>query len=243
MAINQKSSMSSGYRALLERVTNSLSREPKPESKLFVPDTTGREFDEDMAAKRAIMSTSSIAVGQGIEDSLTTSHYYTGEKFLQLAPTKFTYGPVPIPFEIAPIPTEPRIKEPEMSTKPEETKVSANPKDLLGIKKVQLNLVPMSSIVYQALAMQDGAKKYGPYNWRANKVIASIYIAACMRHLGAWYDAGEELAEDSQKPHLAHALACIGIIVDALETGNLVDDRPIPGATVKLLDKWEVKKQ
>ena len=119
--------------------------------------------------------------------------------------------------------------------------LGTNPKDLLGIKKVQLNLVPASSIIYQALAMEDGAVKYNAYNWRENKVIASIYVAAALRHLQAWYDESEELAEDSKKPHLGHALACIGIIVDALETGNLVDDRPTPGAASKLIKKWEKK--
>lgn len=124
--------------------------------------------------------------------------------------------------------------------KDEPKPLGTNPKDLLGIKKVQLNLVPPSSIIYQALAMEDGAKKYGPYNWRQNKVIASIYVAAAMRHLQQWYD-GEELAADSKKPHLAHALACLGIIVDAKETGNLVDDRPAPGAATQLISNWEKK--
>jgi hypothetical protein len=114
-----------------------------------------------------------------------------------------------------------------------------NPKDRLGIKKVQLNLVPASATIYQALAMQNGAAKYGAYNWREKKVIASIYIAACMRHVAAWFDSGEYLAEDSGVPHLGHALACLGIIVDALETGNLVDDRPTPGAAANLIKKWE----
>lgn len=120
--------------------------------------------------------------------------------------------------------------------------LGTNPKDLLGIKKVQLNLVPPSSIIYQALAMEDGARKYGPYNWRANKVIASIYVAAAQRHLMAWLD-GEENAADSGKPHLAHALACLGIIVDAKETGNLVDDRPLPGVAAKLIAELEQKKK
>lgn len=128
-----------------------------------------------------------------------------------------------------------------MSTEEKKPAVlGTNPKDLLGIKKVQLNLVPPSSIIYQALAMEDGAKKYGPYNWRENKVIASIYVAAAMRHLQQWYD-GEELAADSQKPHLAHALACLGIIVDAKETGNLVDDRPLPGAASAMIARFEKK--
>jgi len=120
--------------------------------------------------------------------------------------------------------------------------LGTNPKDLLGIKKVQLNLVPPSSIIYQALAMEDGARKYGPYNWRQNKVVASIYIAAAMRHLHSYLD-GEENASDSGKPHLAHALACLGIIVDAKETGNLVDDRPLPGAASRLISELEQKKK
>lgn len=115
-----------------------------------------------------------------------------------------------------------------------------NPKDLLGMRKVPLNLVPPASMVYQALGMKNGAVKYGPWNWRANKVIASIYIGAAMRHLMAWLD-GEEVASDSGVPHLGHALACIGILVDALETGNLVDDRPLPGATPKLLERYAEK--
>jgi hypothetical protein len=134
----------------------------------------------------------------------------------------------------------------EIETKPVEKNPSqplgTNPKDLLGIEKVQLNLVPPSSIIYQALAMEDGARKYGPYNWRQNKVIASIYIAAAMRHLHSYLD-GEENAPDSGKPHLAHALACLGIIVDAKETGNLVDDRPLPGAASRLIGELEQKKK
>lgn len=118
--------------------------------------------------------------------------------------------------------------------------LGTNPKDLIGQKKVALNLVPPSSIIYQALAMEDGAFKYGPYNWRSNKVIASIYIAAAIRHLMSWQD-GEENADDSKKPHLGHALACIGIIVDAKETGNLIDDRPVAGSASSLIKKWEKK--
>lgn len=71
----------------------------------------------------------------------------------------------------------------------------------------------------------DGADKYGPYNWRDNAVIASIYVDAATRHLTAWLE-GEELAADSEVHHLGHAIACLAILLDAQETGNLVDDRP-----------------
>jgi len=120
--------------------------------------------------------------------------------------------------------------------------MSTNPKDLLGIEKVQLNLVPPSSIIYEAIAFEDGAKKYGPYNWRANKVIGSIYIAALMRHILVWQD-GEDVAPDSGKPHLAHAKACLGVLIDAITTNNLIDDRPLKGKAAELLDLYMKKKE
>lgn len=118
-------------------------------------------------------------------------------------------------------------------------KLGTNPKDLIGVKKVPLAYVPPASIIYQALAMRDGAKKYQPFNWRNNKVVAMIYISACLRHVYAWLD-GEERATDSGVPHIGHALACLGILADAKETGNLIDDRPPAGASGKLLKMWEV---
>lgn len=115
-----------------------------------------------------------------------------------------------------------------------------NPKDLLGIKKPRLSAVPPAGLVYTALAMQNGEVKYGPYNYRENKVQARIYVDAALRHILAWHD-GEENATDSGVPHLGHALACLMILVDAKETGNLVDDRPTPGAMAALLERYTQK--
>jgi hypothetical protein len=104
--------------------------------------------------------------------------------------------------------------------------LGSNPKDLLGVKKADATKVPAVAIAWESLAMMDGAGKYGAYNWRDNKVIASIYIAACKRHLDAWFE-GEFEAEDSGCHHLGHARACLGILLDAEATGNLIDDRPV----------------
>lgn len=112
-----------------------------------------------------------------------------------------------------------------------------NPKTLLGMLKPSISKAPAAAVLYMALAFMDGARKYGPFNWRTKSVTASIYIDACKRHLDAWFD-GEELAEDSKMPHLAHALACIAIIVDAKECGVLLDDRPPPGVYSRLLKDW-----
>ena len=103
---------------------------------------------------------------------------------------------------------------------------TTNPKDLIGNTKVSITKLPQVAIVHGAMAMMDGAKKYGPYNWRAKKVVASIYIDAAMRHLAIWFE-GQETASDSKVHHLGHAIACCAILLDAQATGNLVDDRPI----------------
>lgn len=112
-----------------------------------------------------------------------------------------------------------------------------NPKTVFGLTKPSLSKCPPSAILYMALGFMDGARKYGPFNWRGNKVSASIYIDACKRHLDSWFD-GEECASDSGFPHLAHALACIAIIVDAKECGVLNDDRPLPGGMSRLIEEW-----
>ena len=112
-----------------------------------------------------------------------------------------------------------------------------NPKDLLGIKKPALQLIPPAAIVHESLAMMNGAyvKEYGPFNWRERRVLASIYVAALKRHVDAWWD-GEECAADSGVHHLGHARACLGILLDALELGNLGDDRPPAGTSVSLIE-------
>ena len=117
-----------------------------------------------------------------------------------------------------------------------------NPKDLVGINKVPtLSVIPSASLIYEALAMRDGAAKYGPMNWREKGVKASIYVDACLRHVMLWMDR-EECASDSGVPHLGHAKACLGILADAIEAGSLIDDRPaFPGAAAALLERWKRK--
>lgn len=116
-----------------------------------------------------------------------------------------------------------------------QTDYPTNPKDLLGIKKVSTSKFPAAALIHGAHAMMNGAEKYGPYNWRGNKVRASVYLDACDRHLIA-YREREQNAADSGVHHLGHAIACLAIILDAEETGNLVDDRPEKGqGTLELL--------
>lgn len=103
-----------------------------------------------------------------------------------------------------------------------------NPKDAIGSDKLPLHLWPETATAVGCLALLDGALKYGRSNFRAIGVRATIYVAACKRHLNAWIE-GEDCDPDSGLPHLAHALACLAILVDAKAVGKLTDDRQYRG--------------
>jgi hypothetical protein len=56
-------------------------------------------------------------------------------------------------------------------------------------------------------------------------VRSSIYHAALHRHIAKWWN-GEDQDQSTRVKHLANALACIGILLDAELCGKLTDDRP-----------------
>ena len=123
-------------------------------------------------------------------------------------------------------------------TKKAKSLSNCNPKDLVGVKKSSIHLVPPGFEIHVADAMKDGARKYGPYNWRRKSVVFSVYYDALMRHMKAYFD-GEEVASDSLVDHLSHAAACLAIILDAKDCGRLVDDRPTKGESSRLLKERE----
>jgi len=103
-----------------------------------------------------------------------------------------------------------------------------NPKSACGAEKAPLNLVPPPALLELAWAMKDGADKYGAYNWREKHVSASVYQAAALRHLLAWWQRHDTDAS-SGAHHLAHAMACCAILLDAMHHGVFNDDRPGAG--------------
>ena len=109
-----------------------------------------------------------------------------------------------------------------------------NPKDAIGSDKIPLHLWPTTATALGSMALLDGACKYGRSNYRAVGVRASIYYDAAMRHLSRWFE-GETVDPESGLPHLAHALACLAILVDAEAAGKLNDDRMITGGCDALL--------
>lgn len=111
-----------------------------------------------------------------------------------------------------------------------------NPKDAIGSDKLPIHLWPATATALGSIAMLNGMLKYGRSNFRAIGVKSSIYIDAAKRHLDAWFE-GEEHDPDDGVPHLAAALACIAIIVDARAAGKLNDDRQISGGYRKLVEE------
>lgn len=107
-----------------------------------------------------------------------------------------------------------------------------NPKDAIGVRKLPIGLVPSTGINLAAVAFLEGAMKYGRYNWRVAGVKTSIYYDAAMRHMEKYWN-GEECDWETGVPHLASAIACLMIIVDAKACKKLTDDRP-PFADINL---------
>lgn len=117
-----------------------------------------------------------------------------------------------------------------MTTKP------TNPKDAISSNKLPLHMWPTTASAMGCIGLLNGALKYGRSNWREAGVRASIYYDAARRHLDAWFE-GEETDPDDGVPHLAAALACLAIIVDAQAAGKLNDDRMVAGGYRNLIDR------
>lgn len=117
------------------------------------------------------------------------------------------------------------------------TTKATNPKDRVGSGKLPLHLWPASATMLGCLGLLDGMLKYGRANWREAGVRASIYVDAAQRHLNAWFE-GEDRDPDSGLPHLAHALACLAILIDADASDTLTDDRQYRGHGYREMVNW-----
>lgn len=117
-------------------------------------------------------------------------------------------------------------------------KKSSNPKDRAATNRLDLSLAPATARAYLALGCVEGDCKYGGFNYRVDGILASTYYSAANRHLDKWFN-GEWADPETGVPHLASALASIGILVDGVETNKLVDDRPPVCDMTKLFKEME----
>lgn len=102
----------------------------------------------------------------------------------------------------------------------------SNPKDIAGIRKVGMSVLPWRVLWRVAVAMFEGTVKYGRHNYRGVGVRASVYFDALQRHIGAWWE-GEDIDRESQLNHVDKAIATLVVLRDSMLGGNWVDDRPI----------------
>lgn len=116
-----------------------------------------------------------------------------------------------------------------------------NPKSLQGAKKFSLRYLPLSANIAVNQAFEDGAAKYGAANWREKGVAATVYVDAALRHIMQYFDGGQKMAADSGVHNLGHAMACLAIIIDAEQEGQLIDDRPFSAKDTDALLKRPVK--
>lgn len=104
--------------------------------------------------------------------------------------------------------------------------MSENPKEIQAQKdgKAPLDYLVYSVLKEDALVHKHGADKYGERNWREQKIKASTYEGAILRHFLAWAQ-GEDTDPDSGLSHLSHIRACCAVVLDSIAHETLIDDR------------------
>lgn len=114
--------------------------------------------------------------------------------------------------------------------------IGMDPKAALGATKPAMGLVPAAGIILAALAAEDGAKKYGGYNYReGHPVELMTYLHAAKRHLDAFIDR-EDFTSDTGVPNLGGVIMCCSIVADVMALGVGVDNRPPKGRASELQD-------
>jgi hypothetical protein len=117
-----------------------------------------------------------------------------------------------------------------------------NPKTVHGMSKSGIEGVPVAPLFMVGDVMRLGCRKYGLTNWRHDPISASVYYNAAMRHILSWWD-GQDSDLESGQSHLAHAVACLMILMDARLSDDLNDDRPSPGLTGVYLDSTAKRRE
>ena len=90
--------------------------------------------------------------------------------------------------------------------------------------KNRFSLMPAEARAEVAKAFTYGAQKYPPHNFRKGTEW-SRYVDALYRHMNAW-ETREDKDPESGLNHLAHASACLMILLTLQLTNKGTDDRP-----------------
>ena len=78
--------------------------------------------------------------------------------------------------------------------------------------KRRYSLLPSGTVNQVVSVLEYGAIKYAPDNWQKVPNARTRYYDAAMRHIDAWWQ-GETLDDETQLPHLAHAVCCLLFLI------------------------------
>lgn len=104
-------------------------------------------------------------------------------------------------------------------------KKDTNPKEAFGSQKIHFTTLSFEVLSYLAVAMTEGALKYGAHNYRVKGGRSSTYINATLRHLFS-YQMGEDIDPDSELHHIIKAMSSLMVLMDSILNGKCNDDRP-----------------
>lgn len=79
--------------------------------------------------------------------------------------------------------------------------------------KLRYDLLSAKALTETVACLTAGAERYSDYGYRDLQDADSMYYAAAMRHIMAWR-LGIKDDSDDGLPHLAHAAACLFILMD-----------------------------
>ena len=104
--------------------------------------------------------------------------------------------------------------------------MAENPKDIAGGLKLPFADIPGIVLAEVGVAMHEGARKYGAFNYRETPIAASAYYSAAQRHLLQWFELGEDIDDTCGLSHITKAIACLMVLRDAQINDRCKDDRP-----------------
>lgn len=119
-------------------------------------------------------------------------------------------------------------------------KDSVDPKQSQAVKKMSFDAVPISLLLHAQPGNQNGADKYGLYNWLQldeGSMSMSTYLNALQRHL-ILFRAGQDLTSDTGIHNLDSMISGLAVLRDAMLFNKIKDDRvKLSNEQIEILEK------
>ncbi len=115
-----------------------------------------------------------------------------------------------------------------------------DPKQSQAIKKMNFDSVPISLLLMAQPGNQNGADKYGVYNWLDlpdESMSLNTYLNGLQRHL-LLFRAGQDFTSDTNVHNLKSMVSGLAVVLDAMLFGKVFDDRiKLSEEQIKTLEK------